>query len=121
MPRPAGPPARRRGTSREIAVPADPDWAESTASVLRALADRTRLSMIAALRAADQPVCICDFTAAYGLTQPTISHHMGKLRAVGLVESSRQGIWMYYRLRANLSPSVVRVLNAVLEDVPPGP
>ncbi len=118
MPGPAGPTSRRRGTSRQIAVPADPDWAESTASVLRALADRTRLSMIAALRSADQPVCICDFTAAYGLTQPTISHHMGKLRAVGLVESRRQGIWIYYRLRANLSPAIERMLDAVLSEVP---
>jgi len=118
MPRAAaGPAARRRGTSREIPVHADPAWADSTAEVLRALADRTRLSMIAALRSSEQPVCICDFTVAYGLSQPTISHHMSKLRAVGLVESRKQGIWIYYSLRTNLTPSVERLLEAVLRDV----
>ena len=109
---------RRRGTSLEIPVRADPDWADSTAEVLRALADRTRLSMVAALRSAEQPVCICDFTVAYGLSQPTISHHMGKLRAVGLVDSRKQGIWIYYSLRTNLTPAVERLLEAVLREVP---
>ncbi|HEY7199110.1 MAG TPA: metalloregulator ArsR/SmtB family transcription factor [Candidatus Dormibacteraeota bacterium] len=119
MPRAAaGPAVRRRGTSLEIPVRADPDWADSTAEVLRALADRTRLSMVAALRSAEQPVCVCDFTVAYGLSQPTISHHMGKLRAVGLVDSRKQGIWIYYSLRTNLSPAVERLLEAVLREVP---
>lgn len=111
---------RQRGVARDVAV-AHPEWAESTAAVLKALGDRTRLSMMAALRAAPAPVCICDFTGAYDLSQPTISHHMGKLREAGLVESSRQGIWIYYRLRADLTPAIERLLDAVLREVPPAP
>ena len=41
---------------------------------------------------------MCDFTAAFELSQPTISHHLRILREAGLVESSRRGTWAYYRL-----------------------
>ena len=86
---------------------------DELASVLRALADPTRLQIVLALRAADEPVCICDFTAAFDLSQPTVSHHMAKLRAAGLVEVSRQGVWAYYRLRRDL-PAHARRLVATL-------
>ena len=114
----APPVVRQRGTSWDIPVRAHPEWAERTASVLKALGDRTRLSMVAALRAAEAPVCICDFTVAYRLTQPTISHHMAKLRDAGLVESSKQGIWIYYRLRQDLTAPVAALLEALLQEVP---
>jgi len=47
------------------------------AALLKALADPTR-SAGGALRRESAPVCICDFTAAYDRTQPTISHHMAE-------------------------------------------
>src|ERR1700736_2935268 len=96
-------PIRQRGAACcELPLQVDPGWAQDTAEILKVLADPTRLSMVAALWAAEAPICICDFTAAYDLTQGTISHHMGKLKAAGLVESSKQGIWIYYRLREQL-------------------
>jgi ArsR family transcriptional regulator len=58
--------------------------------------------MMASLWKAEAPICICDFTAGLGLSQPTISHHMAKLKEAGLVESEKEGIWVYYRLRADL-------------------
>lgn len=106
-------PARRRGICCELEVPAD-EWTVPRAALLKALADPTRLSMVAALRQASAPVCICDFTAAYELSQPTISHHMAKLRAAGLVAATRRGIWVYYRLRTDLPGDVEQVLDAVL-------
>jgi ArsR family transcriptional regulator len=100
---------RQRGVCCEIDVKLDPGSAVETADLLKALADPTRLSILATLRAASEPVCICDFTAAYGLSQPTISHHMAKLRAAGLVEARKGGIWTYYRL-ADPLPSRASVL-----------
>ncbi len=87
--------------------------ADDLALVLKALADPTRLQMVLALRGAGDPVCVCDFTAAFALSQPTVSHHMGKLRDAGLVESTRKGIWTYYRLRRDLSPSVRRLVESL--------
>jgi len=107
-------PVRQRGICCDLPVPVDERWAQERAALLKALADPTRLSMVAALRGASAPVCICDFTAAYELSQPTISHHMGKLRTAGLVESSRQGVWVYYRLRPDLPAGLTLLLEAVL-------
>jgi ArsR family transcriptional regulator, arsenate/arsenite/antimonite-responsive transcriptional repressor len=106
------PVVRERGVC--CALPeVDHDWAQRTADLMKALADPTRLTMVAALWKAEQPVCICDFTNDMELTQPTISHHMAKLREAGLVESEKRGIWVYYWLRKDL-PAVTRRLLAQL-------
>jgi ArsR family transcriptional regulator, arsenate/arsenite/antimonite-responsive transcriptional repressor len=105
---------RERGTCCELPVPVDLAWASRQADLLKALADPTRLTMVAALRKAAEPVCICDFTAALSLSQPTISHHMAKLREAGLVESERRGIWVYYRLSASLPANATELLDALL-------
>lgn len=86
----------------------------ATARLLRLLGDPTRLSMLATLRGAGAPVCICDFTAAYALGQPTVSHHMGRLRSAGLVTSHKEGIWVYYRIAEDLPDAASRLLDAVL-------
>src|SRR5438309_7173410 len=105
---------RTRGVCCELDVRLDPKSAEETADLLKALADPTRLSMLAALREAAGPVCICDFTAAYELSQPTISHHMAKLRAAGLEESEKVGIWVYYRLSPSIGAGTAALLESLL-------
>lgn len=109
-------PVRQRGVACcATLVQADEAWARDTAEVLKALAEPTRLSMVAALWEAQAPVCVCDFTATFELSQPTISHHMARLKAAGLVESTKQGIWIYYRLRTDLAPGTARILSALFE------
>jgi ArsR family transcriptional regulator len=88
----------------------DAGWAEETATLMKALADPTRLTMVAALWKARSAMCICDFTADLELSQPTISHHMSKLKDAGLVDSEKDGIWTYYRLRQDLRASTRRLL-----------
>src|SRR3981081_3386631 len=92
----------------------DEEWAEQTADLMKALADPTRLTMIASLWRAKAPICICDFTAGLDLSQPTISHHMAKLKEVGLVDSEKRGIWIYYRLRGDLAASTGRLLTQLM-------
>jgi ArsR family transcriptional regulator, arsenate/arsenite/antimonite-responsive transcriptional repressor len=74
-----------------------PDAARDLASQFRALADPTRVAIVNRLAAAPE-VCVCDLTAAFDLSQPTISHHLRILREAGLVDASRRGTWAYYRL-----------------------
>ena len=90
------------------------EWAVQTSVLLKALSDPTRLTMVASLVKADAPICICDFTAGLGLSQPTISHHMAKLKAAELVDSEKRGIWIYYRLRDELPPATRRLLNQLI-------
>ncbi len=105
---------RERGSCCALPRQVDAGWAVRKAAVLKALADPTRLAMVAALRGAQAPVCICDFTAAFDLTQPTISHHMARLKAAGLVEAEKRGIWIYYRLSPGLTAADLELLDRIL-------
>src|ERR687892_2032079 len=72
---------------------------DQLAAQFKALADPTRVAIVNCLSAADE-VCVCNLTATFDLSQPTISHHLKILREAGLVESTRRGTWAYYRLPA---------------------
>jgi ArsR family transcriptional regulator len=111
-------PVRQKGLCCELELPADQGWAVENARLLKALADPTRLAMIWCLRRAEAPVCICDFTATFDLGQPTISHHMGKLKAAGLVESEKRGLWIYYRLRDDLAQTTARLIDTLVAEGP---
>lgn len=87
---------------------------DASVEVLKALADPTRLQMIGVLKRSAEPVCICDFTAAFDLSQPTISHHMAKLREAGLVEATKDGIWAYYRLSRRLEAKTRALLDILI-------
>ena len=87
---------------------------DASVEVLKALAAPPRLQMIGVLKRSAEPVCICDFTATFSLSQPTISHHMAKLKDAGLVEVTRSGIWAYYRLAKNLDARTRAMLDLVL-------
>lgn len=104
---------RQRGESYELPLVKE-TWANETSELLKAMADPTRLTMLASLWKADAPICICDFTARLGLGQPTISHHMAKLKAAGLVDSDKRGIWIYYRLNKKLAPSTREMLGQLI-------
>lgn len=106
-------PVRERGVCCPARPRLRPDRAGDTAAVLKALADPTRLQMALILRDADAPVCICDLTATFDLSQPTVSHHMARLRAAGLVESTKRSVWTHYRLARDLPPAAKRILAAL--------
>ena len=71
--------------------------AAELAATFKALGDPTRVAIVNRLTTAEA-VCVCDLTAAFDLSQPTISHHLKILRDAGLVEAERRGTWAYYRL-----------------------
>lgn len=87
---------------RGCCVPLAPALPEATvdelANVYKALADPTRVQMLHMLKAATEPICVCDFTAEFDLGQPTVSHHLGKLKAAGFIDSFKRGVWAFYRL-----------------------
>ena len=110
----AAAPERIKGVCCPPSIPLSAAKVDASVDVLKALADPTRLQMVGALKRSSQPVCICDFTAAFDLSQPTISHHMGKLRDAGLVEVTKVGIWAYYRLSNHLEPRTRALLDVLV-------
>ncbi len=82
-----------------LATPALSDSeAEATAALFRALSDPARVKIVNLLARTDEPVCVCEFVPALGLTQPTVSHHLKKLTDAGLLEREQRGKWAYYSL-----------------------
>lgn len=86
------------------------------AALLKALADTHRLTMIATFARASDEVCVCDFTDALPLNQPTISHHLRILREAALVSCERRGTWVYYRLAPDAIDRVRTALSVVLDQ-----
>jgi ArsR family transcriptional regulator, arsenate/arsenite/antimonite-responsive transcriptional repressor len=81
--------------------PLSPADAEAVAPLLKALADPVRLRLVSLVAAHEGgEACVCDLTDAFDLSQPTISHHLKVLHESGLLERSKRGVWVYYRVRA---------------------
>jgi ArsR family transcriptional regulator, arsenate/arsenite/antimonite-responsive transcriptional repressor len=73
--------------------------ADSLTAALSVLAHPVRLMLLAQLSASAEPVCVCDLEMSVPVKQPTVSHHLKLLRAAGLVESEKRGLWAYYHVR----------------------
>jgi ArsR family transcriptional regulator len=96
-----------RASSRNIA-PID-----RLQDVCRALADRTRLRILALL--GNNEVCVCHIHDSLALPQPTVSRHLAYLRKAGLVDVRRDGVWMHYRIAQALDPAARKVVAAAIE------
>ena len=66
------------------------------AEIAKALGDPVRLQLVDVLRKHAGKVCVCELVPLFDISQPTLSHHLKKLRDAGIVDSERQGLWAYY-------------------------
>ncbi|MFH2052127.1 MAG: metalloregulator ArsR/SmtB family transcription factor [bacterium] len=79
---------------------------EEFVDVAKALSDSGRVRIFCALRGGE--LCVCQITELLGLATSTVSKHMAILRRAHLVESRKDGRWVYYRRAAgSLSPAAV--------------
>ena len=66
------------------------------AEIAKAIGDPIRLQLVDVLRKHAGKVCVCELVPLFDVSQPTLSHHLKKLRDAGIVDSERQGLWAYY-------------------------
>jgi DNA-binding transcriptional ArsR family regulator len=89
-------------------------------SVAKALADENRVRTLLFLRGGE--LCLCQIVEMLGLAPSTVSKHMAVLHQAGLVESRKEGRWMYYRLaERGASPcvrSAIRWAHKCFEEDP---
>ena len=95
------------GTSRRRA-PVD-----ELETLFKALADKTRLRILALL--GNNEVCVCHIHDSLGVPQPTVSRHLAYLRKSGLVAVRRDGVWMHYQVSRSLSPVIQGVVSAAVD------
>lgn len=94
-----------------VCEPLSEDEAAELAPLFKAIADPVRLRLLSLIACHEGgEACVCDLTAAFDLTAPTISHHLKVLKQAGLIDSERRGTWVYYWL----NPGVLERLSAIL-------
>ena len=87
------------------------EQADQVAALLKALSDPVRLRLYTRIAGASEETCVCDL-GDFGVSQPTVSHHLRKLREAGLIESERRGTWVYYRAVPGALGPVGTLLNS---------
>lgn len=88
------------------------------ASVYKALADETRIQMLALLL--EQPeLCVCHLERTLGITQSKASRHLRYLLNAGLLEDRREGVWMHYRLADGMAPELRALVDSVGSTLDP--
>ncbi len=88
--------------------------AERTAAMFKALSDPVRVRLFSAVASAPGgEACVCDISDV-GVSQPTVSHHLKKLKEAGLLVSERRGTWVYYRVEPSVLAAMGQLLMAPL-------
>ncbi|MEV7145110.1 metalloregulator ArsR/SmtB family transcription factor [Streptomyces sp. NPDC093084] len=93
---------------REELSPTD---AERMAAMFKALSDPVRLRLFSKIAARPGgEACVCDIQDV-GVSQPTVSHHLRKLREAGLLVSERRASWVYYSVAPGALVKMAQLLG----------
>lgn len=82
----------------------------SPVTVFRALGDDLRLAMLMLIQA-QRKLCVYELTTALESSQPKVSRHLAILKEAGLLETERQGQWVYYFFHPQMPQWLIRVLD----------
>ncbi|MGZ8833706.1 MAG: ArsR/SmtB family transcription factor [Thermoanaerobaculia bacterium] len=78
-----------------------------------AFSDPTRLRILHLLRGGE--LCVGDLIAILALPQSTVSRHLAYLRRSALVQTRRDGLWMYYSIAPASSAFHGKLLDCLTE------
>jgi ArsR family transcriptional regulator, arsenate/arsenite/antimonite-responsive transcriptional repressor len=88
---------------------------QTALDIAKALADGNRMRVIAALLYHNE-LCVCQITEVLGITMATVSRHMSILHKARLVQSRKEGRWVYYRLAQSFPVQMHDWLKGAVED-----
>lgn len=81
-------------------------------AVTKALADESRVRILLALEPGE--LCVCQIVELLQLASSTVSKHMSILKQARLVESRKEGRWMFYRLTGNAGPAEAAEMSTLI-------
>jgi len=87
----------------------------SASSVLRLLADPTRVRLLALLEY--EELTVAELAAVLHLAQPRVSTHLAKLKEAGLVRDRRAGVSAYYRANSEGEEAQRKLLDSLRHSI----
>lgn len=81
-------------------------------TVIKALADENRVRILLAVHGRE--LCVCQIVELLGLAQSTVSKHLSILHQARLIDSRKQGRWIFYRAAGADAPFEAREMAAVV-------
>lgn len=88
---------------------------DSLDTLFLALSDPTRLRLLSLI--GDGEVSVSFLADHTGESQPKISRHLAYLRDCGVVETRREGKWIYYRIADQRNPASDRILKMIVAEI----
>ncbi|MCA9395058.1 MAG: winged helix-turn-helix transcriptional regulator [Candidatus Omnitrophica bacterium] len=67
--------------------------------ILKVLADKNRMRIIKLLE--QRPMCVCELAYVLGIKQPSVSRHLKKMKACGVIREEQNSYWKDYSLAMN--------------------
>ena len=99
----------------------DRNTAEMYAEWFRALADPTRVQLLALIAECRKAMSVGELTAALPVGQSTVSHHLAALAAVGFVQVERRGTSSFYSVNPRCVECFPSAADVVMGRRPPEP
>lgn len=90
---------------------------EEGAEILNALGNDKRLLIMCLLL--NDEISVGDIALQVDLSQSALSQHLAKLRALGLVQTRRQGQTIFYSSKSPKAEGIVRILDELLAAAEP--
>jgi len=84
--------------------------------IFKALADETRLAILARIAVAGRPLTVSEIKDCCGIHLSGVSRHLHQLRLAGLVQAEKNGREVRYQLQANDVIDLLRGLADSLES-----
>ncbi len=82
------------------------------APLLKAMADPVRLRLVSLVASHEGgEAFVRDLVDAFKRSQPTISHHLKVLHHTGVLDRSKRGTWVYYRVRPDALASLAALIG----------
>ncbi len=87
---------------------------EKNATLLKSLADPTRLKIVYLLKNGE--LCACEILEALDKSQSTISHHLNMMKKENILITRKEGTWIHYRLANENIIEILENLFNIVED-----
>jgi len=84
--------------------------------ILKALSDENRLRIVCLLFYKNE-LCVCEIQEIIGLSQPTVSFDLKKLKEAEILEYRKSGLWVYYSINENLETNLLNIINLLINKL----